>query len=112
MLEEVEQAFLAHQPLDKRKVAFLILRGKAALGITARIAEIKAPVRNQTSFAVVSLKYRFQDIDHGLILENSAVTAEFHERSPRLDHQPVTGQAAVCPDQLGASNMPVERPQS
>jgi hypothetical protein len=52
VLEEIEQALLAHQPFGEGQVALLVLRGQAAQRIDAAVSNVEAPRRRELAAAL------------------------------------------------------------
>ncbi|KAG1557190.1 hypothetical protein G6F50_012633 [Rhizopus delemar] len=109
MLEPVIDALLGQQPLDEGKIAFLVLRGQAAPCVLAGVTQRPAPGRCQP--AVVGEQV-FDDLDHGLVVEDVAVHPLRQERQPRLQAQPIARQAAIAAQPLGGGDAAMQRAQA
>ncbi|MNS88105.1 hypothetical protein D3C72_1220690 [compost metagenome] len=105
----IKQAFLAHQPLGKGPVAFLVLAADAAFRIGRAVEQVEAPGWRQHALALVAGKDDFEDVRYRQVLEDAAVAAVRQEGRPRLHGQVVAGKAAVRARQFGRGDMAMER---
>ena len=69
MFEIMKQSFLVHQAFGEGEVAFLVLRGDAALGIDFAVDDVEAPRRRQLALALISVKHRVEDVEHRHVLK-------------------------------------------
>ena len=111
VLEEVEQPLLRQQARDEIEVALFVLRDDAATRVDRAVAQRPAPRGHQPPLSLVVTKQAVDHLDDRHVLEQEAVAAVAQEREPRLDHQPVAHQAAVCTELLKARDVTVERAQ-
>ena len=107
----MEQAFLAHQALHEGPIAFLVLRGQAAVGVDAALGDVEAPGRREAALAVPGLEHGIDDVEHGLVLEHAAVAAQRQEGGPRFDGQLVARHAAIGAGLLEGRHVAMERAQ-
>lgn len=95
VLEPAKEPFFGEQAFQEGKIAFAVLHGHAALGVSGGIGQRPAPLGNQLALPFPVVEQFVDDFHDALVLKQVVVLVVPEEGQPGFKGQLVTSKAAV-----------------